>query len=213
MKWPAIPLLALLFGSSLAGVPAAPVEPAPRLPDEYLRLKTEAEKFYAEKSYAKAHELYARAMVMSNLTSNEARWVFFRHADTQWRAAAASQSADTTKLDQSREALEQLLRETKRVEDRDQTWAEAQESLGDFWWTRRGQQNWGAAWPCYQQALDWWAGARDIELARERYLAIVWRCAQPPGMARGFGYGYWGNQIPIGVLDNALKIARTDNEQ
>ena len=32
-----------------------------------MRLKTEAEKFYAEKSFAKAHELYARAMVMSNL--------------------------------------------------------------------------------------------------------------------------------------------------
>ncbi|MCL4789576.1 MAG: alpha-2-macroglobulin, partial [Verrucomicrobia bacterium] len=182
-------------------------------PPEYASLKAEAEKFYADKSFAQAHELYARAMAMSNLTSNEARWVFFRHADTLWRAQAASQSADTTKLDQAREALEQLLRETKRAEDRDQTWAEAQESLGDFWWTRRGQQNWGAAWPHYEQALDWWAGARDVELARERYLAIVWRCAQPPGMARGLGYGYWGNQIPIAVLDNALKIARSDNEQ
>ena len=41
------------------------------LPPEYTALKTEAEKFYADKSFAKAHELYSRAMVMSNITSNE----------------------------------------------------------------------------------------------------------------------------------------------
>src|ERR1051325_9740958 len=122
------------------------------LPPEYVRLKTDAEKFYAEKSFAKAHELYARAMVMSNITASEARWVFFRNADTLWRSQAATQTADTTKLDQAREWLEQSLRETARVEDRDQTWAEVQESLADFWWTRRHNNNWGQAWPHYQQA-------------------------------------------------------------
>lgn len=183
------------------------------LPPEYESLKADAEKLYAEKSFAQAHELYGRAMVMSNLTSNEARWVFFRHADTLWRSQAGTQTADTTKLDRAREELEKLVRDVKREEEKDRTWVEVQESLGDWWWTRRNQQNWGQAWPCYQQALDWWAGARDVELARERYLAIVWRCAQPPGVARGLGYGYWGNQIPVAVLDNVLKIARSDNEQ
>ncbi len=182
-------------------------------PPEYASLKAEAEKFYADGSYAKAHELYARALVMSNLSSNEARWVSFRHADSQWRSQAGTQTADTTRLDQARERLEQLLRETKRAEDRDQTWAEVQESLADFFWTRRGQQNWGQAWPYYQQALDWWAGARDIELARERYLKIAWRMARPPGVQRDYYYGYWGNQIPLDVLENALKIAQTDEDQ
>ena len=40
-------------------------------PPEYESLKAEAEKFYADGSYAKAHELYARAMEMSNITSNQ----------------------------------------------------------------------------------------------------------------------------------------------
>ena len=62
--------------------------------------------------------------------------------------------------------LEKLVRDAQRDEDQDRVWVEVQESLGDFHWTRRNQQNWGAAWPHYQQALDWWAGARDIELAR-----------------------------------------------
>ena len=186
---------------------------AAALPPEYGSLKTEAEKFYADKSFAKAHELYARAMVMSNLTSHEARWVFFRNADTLWRSQFATESADTTKIDQAREWLEQSLRESKRVEDRDQTWAEAQESLADFWWTRRHNNNWGQAWPYYQQALDWWAGARNIELARERYLAMVWRMAKPPGVQREYHYGYWGNYVPLDVLENALKIAKSDEDQ
>src|ERR1043166_7377660 len=182
------------------------------LPPEYESLKAEAEKFYAEKSFARAQPLYARARAMSNITSNEARWVFFRNADTLWRSQAATESADTTKVDQAREWLEQLLRETKRAEDRDATWAEAQESLADFFWTRRNQQNWGQAWPHYQEALDWWAGARDLELARERYLAIVWRCAKPPGVQRDSYYGYWGNFVPLEILENTLKIAKSDGD-
>src|SRR5580765_999097 len=104
---------------------------------EFETLKTEAEKFYADKSFAKANELYARAMVMSNLASNDARWVAFRNYDTQWRSQAATQTADTTKLDQAREELEKMVRDAKREEERDRVWVEVQESLGDFHWTRR----------------------------------------------------------------------------
>ncbi len=207
MKWR---LITALFATVVLNGFA---QPAPASPPEYARLKSDAEQLYADGSYAKAHELYARAMLMSNLTSNEARWVFFRHADAQWRSQAATQTADTTKLDQARAWLEQSLNETQRVEDRDQTWAEVQESLGDFFWTRRNQQNWGAAWPHYQQALDWWAGARDIELARQRYLEIIWRAVSPPGVGRERYAGYWGAQLPLEVLDNALKIASTGNDQ
>ena len=105
------------------------------------------------------------------------------------------------------------MRETKRVEDHDRVWAEVQESLGDFFWTRRNSNNWGEAWPHYQPALDWWAGARDIELARERYLAMVWRMAKPPGVQREYYYGYWGNFVPLDVLENALKIAKSDEDK
>ena len=92
-------------------------------------------------------------------------------------------------------------------------WAEVQESLGDFFWIRRNQQNWGAAWPHYQQALDWWAGARDVDVARNRYLSIVWRMARPPQVERFYSYGSWGNYVPLPVLDNALKIAQSENDK
>ncbi len=182
------------------------------LPPAYESLKTEAEKLYADKSFAQARELYA-SVNLTNLPPAELRWVGFRLADTQWRSQAATQSSDTTKLDQAREELEKLVRDVKREEERDRVWVEVQESLGDFHWTRRNQQSWGAAWPYYQSALDWWAGAKDLDLARERYLDLVWRMAKPPGVQREYQYGHWGNYVPLDVLDNTLKIAKSENDK
>ena len=137
----------------------------------------------------------------------------FRSADTQWRSEAATANADTTKLDEARDALDKQIRDLAREDQHDRVWAEVEESLGDFFWTRRNYNHWDEAWPHYQAALDWWAGAADMELARERYLAMVWRMAKPPGMQRDYYYGYWGNYVPLEVLDNALKIAQSDNDK
>ena len=180
---------------------------------EFEKINAEAERLYGEKSFAKAHETYAR-IVLSNLPPAELRWVQFRLADTQWRSEAGTQRADTTKLDAARDALDKLVRDIQRTEDKDRVWVEVQESLGDFWWTRRNQQNWGAAWPFYQNALEWWAGARDIETARGRYLGIVWRVERPPGIEpRNYSYGMYGNVLPLAVVENVLKIAQTENDQ
>src|SRR5207248_2974875 len=99
------------------------------------------------------------------------------------------------------------------IEEHDRVWAEVQESLGDYFWIRRNQHNWGEAWPHYQQALDWWAGSSEIEVARDRYLAMIWRVAQPPSAEPYYRYGYWGNYLPADFLENALKIARADDEK
>ena len=177
------------------------------LPPEYEALKADAEKLFADGSFARANELY-RSANTTNLPAAEQRWISFRLADTQWRSAAATESADTTQLDEARRQLDLLIRDVTRAEDRDRVWVEVQESLGDFFWTRRNQQSWGEAWPHYEPVLDWWAGTREIELARERYLKLVWRMAKPPGVSRDFQYGYWGNSIPLQVLNNAIKIAK-----
>ena len=72
--------------------------------------------------------------------------------------------------------------------------------------------NWGAAWPHYQQALDWWAGQRELDRARDRYLKIVFRAAHPPRADEYYFYTYYGNYIPLDVLENALKISVSANE-
>ena len=87
-------------------------------PSDYPTLRTEAEKQYGEKSYARANELYAQAKTDAP-PPDEARWVKFRRADTQWRAQAATNTADNTKFEQARTQLEILVRDVKREEEQD----------------------------------------------------------------------------------------------
>lgn len=178
----------------------------------YQQLKSEAEKFYAEASYAQSHDLYEKAAALK-LAAEEARWVQFRLADTLWRAQAGTETADSTKYDRAREQLEDLVRERTEGTEHDLTWAEAQQSLGDFWWARRDSHNWSEAWTHYQQALDWWAGAREVEAARARYLKIIWTIASPAYADTYYYYSYYGNVLPVETLDNVLKIATSAEDK
>ncbi|MFN7949059.1 MAG: alpha-2-macroglobulin family protein [Blastocatellia bacterium] len=179
---------------------------------DYDKLKAEAERVYAEASYSLAHDLYQKAD-RRNVSQSENRWIDFRLADTLWRGQAATQTNDDTKYQQALKQLEELIGSYKHEEDRDRVWAEAQQSLGDFYWMRREQRNWGAAWPHYQQALDWWAGTRDLETARQRYIGIVRTIAQPRGAENYYYYGYYGNYLPLEILENLLKIATAENDK
>ena len=179
---------------------------------EYGPLKADGEKLFAEGSYAKAHKAYEQADALE-LDGVDRRWVEFRLADTLWRSEAGTETADTTQLDAARRQLEGLVRDITRPEDRDRVWAEVEESLGDYDWVRPGSMDWQGAWPHYQNALDWWAGTADIELARTRYLKMVWTCAHPPDLGRNYYYGVYGNQLPLEILENALKIAQSENDK
>ena len=179
----------------------------------YKQLKNEAERLYAEASYAKAYDLYEKAADLK-LPAEEARWVKFRLADTMWRAQSATETADQTKYDRAREQLEDMVRDrTDSPQEHDLVWAEAQQSLGDFFWARRDSHDWGPAWPHYQQALDWWAGAREVEAARARYLKIVWAIASPAYEDSNYYYSYSGNVLPVEILDNVLKIATSAEDK
>ncbi|HVF56946.1 MAG TPA: alpha-2-macroglobulin family protein [Pyrinomonadaceae bacterium] len=182
-------------------------------PPDYAQLKAEAERLYREASYARAHELYEKASALK-LPDGEARWLQFRLADTAWRAQAATETADSTRYDRARQQLDDLVRE--RVEDageHDVVWAEAHQSLGDFWWARRDSHDWGMAWPHYQQALEWWAGAREVEAARARYLKIIRAVSSPAYADSNYYYSYYGNVLPVEILENALKVATTDDDK
>jgi uncharacterized protein YfaS (alpha-2-macroglobulin family)/tetratricopeptide (TPR) repeat protein len=180
-------------------------------PPEFAQIKAQAESQYADGSFAKANELYRQAQRL-DLSPSDARWVQFRLADCAWRAQASTNTHDSTVFDNSAKELEALIRAVERVEDRDIFWAEANESLGDFWWTRRDQQDWGRAWPHYSNALDYWAGSELIDPARDRYLHIVWTMADPP-WTRDHQWLYYQNNIPLEILDNAAEIAVTPEDQ
>ena len=179
--------------------------------NDYSQLRASAEREYSQRSYQRAHDLYAQ-VDKSKLSASELRWVEFRLADTSWRAQAATQTSDDTGIEDARKQLKELIRVTDKDVDRDLVWAEAQESLGDSFWLR-GQMNWSPAWPYYELALDWWAGQRDLERARSRYLAIVFRAASPPTANDYYVYPQYGNNIPLNILENALKISNTANDR
>ncbi len=178
---------------------------------DYEKLKSEAEKYFAEGSFARAHKFYKQADQIELDPASE-RWVDFRVADTQWRAQAATQTHDSTIDDQARDQLQSLIRDIKRKEEQGRVWAEINESLGDFWWMRKNSKNWGMGWNHYQKALDWWAGSSDLKGARERYLNMVWKASNPPWFGPHYSYGNYGS-LPVNVLENALKIAVSPKEK
>jgi len=175
-------------------------------------LKNEAEAFYAKKSYARAHALYLEAAARKP-QGDAGRWVAFRLADTRWRAAAATDNPDPSEVEEAQRALEAQVRDIRRSEDQDRIFYEVHESLADFWWTRPRSKNWSQAWTHYQKALDGWAGESDIDLARERYLGMVWKMTRPPWQAPHEYYGYYGNFLPLEVIENAVKIATSPDDK
>ena len=179
---------------------------------EYTQIKLRAEQLYRDGSFAQSHEEYTKARALS-LNATESRWVDFRLADTTWRSQDSTNTSDSTKYDEARQQLEELIRKIIRVEDRDIVWAEVNESLGDFWWMRRNSRNWGAAWNHYNQALEWWAGSPEVETARDRYLKIISKCSTPTQQESSYYYGYYGNYVPLEILENGLKIAVVANDR
>ena len=199
----------LLGGFSLSGEESR----EPESGSTYSEVRERAERHYAEKSYQLANSIYAKAKALE-LSADEAFWVEYRLADTQWRSFASTRNADPTPLIEVREVLMQLLAE---VEEKEGTppglWADISESLGDSWWFPRQARNWHQAWQFYEKSLAWWAGSRDIEEARERYLKLVWKTSGPPEMAPHYYYGSYGNYIPLPVLENAIKISVSPEDQ
>ena len=108
---------------------------------DYSQLRQQAEAQYAQGNYSRAHELYSKVDKLK-LAAPDVRWVEFRLADTSWRAQAGTQTSDTTHYEEAQKQLEELIRVVEKETDRDLVWVEAHESLGDFFWTRRGQMNW-----------------------------------------------------------------------
>lgn len=177
----AMPFLAFLLA-------VLPLFASPALPSSYAELKAKAEASYAEKSFRRAHEFYEAAAKL-DLPKDERRWVDFRLADSRLRER-------TPEIDkESLDALAELIRVSGETHDR--VWAEAHESLGD---SALLHGDFAGTEPHYRAALDWWAASDDIALARNRYLAIVWRFSDR-------------FRIPNELLANAVDIAATPGDR
>ncbi len=177
---------------------------------DFAALRAEAEAHYARGSFELANRAYSK-VEPEGLSEDDARWLAFRLADTRWRSAAASNTADPSEFDAAEGELKKLLRKWKRSEERSETWALTQQSLGDFSWRRRNTGNWALAWPHYKEALDYWAASTELELARSNYLGLVNSIIDRPG-ASEWMRGHSVRQLPEEVLRGAAKLARSADE-
>ncbi len=182
------------------------------LPPEYEALKAEAERVYWERPhlYAKVNELYGQ-FALANLPPAERRWVRFRLADTQWRKdESIGQKAYAARVMGARDQLQDLISDIKRVEDRDEVWAEAHASLGDIS-TEAGTDSpgklyvpWEEGVSHYKEAFAWLAVEHDAAPPPNRFLAILARITLWPSTKI--------NLLPFEMLEKGIRLS-PDNEQ
>jgi uncharacterized protein YfaS (alpha-2-macroglobulin family) len=171
-----------------------------------------AETFFAEGSFRLAMDVYDQLRERSDITAEQARWVAFRFHDCALRDATATQSRDDTAIEEARNALTAMVRDVQRESERDSIWAMVHESLGDSYWYTENYGHWSAAQQHYQLALDWWASSTDLDVAREHYLGMVWKMAEPPHQRGSFRYMSF-THVPETVLDNAVAIAQRPDDR
>ena len=175
----------------------------------------EGERLFAEGSYQLALKAY------NSLSSNEGAaeisfWIDYRRLDCEWRSLAGSGRMEAKLSKKIGNALERLLEDFESLDvevDFLQMQATMHESAGDFWWRTRQRGYWSKAWKHYEKALNLWASSSDVNLARERYLAIVWKATYSSGGSYQFSSAFHGNAIPVKVFENAVKIASASEDK
>lgn len=155
-------------------------------------LRAQASALYTQRDYARAAEAWRRVAEHGVPDADRARLDFYL-ADSLWRSQPGPSGMAEAR---------QLLASVIEREPDTPLAAEAWESIGDSWLAQ--ERDWPQAWDAYQQALAYWANSSDLDLARERYLGIVWKATGPPTDASRVAL------LPIDVLNNALAIARTE---
>ena len=174
----------------------------------------EAERLFGEGSYLLASEAYQKIPEDAFADQPDALvWLNFRRLDAQWRAQSGSQPNDTRQTDDVWRSLERLISDRDPQLDPNGLDAAMLESAGDYWWVSRFRREWHKAWRYYDRALDIWAQSPDLSRARSKYLAIIWKASRPTDVNRYYIYGGFGNYIPVEVLENAVRIAETAEDQ
>ncbi|MFY8215237.1 MAG: hypothetical protein ACOVMP_01390, partial [Chthoniobacterales bacterium] len=155
-------------------------------------LRATAAKLYSERAYKQAHEAWKK-LAASRIAEADRPKVEFFLADSLWRS-----QPDADQVEEAR----RLLLTIADSHEESSLGAEAWESIADSWLAN--DRDWPRAWDAYQRALSIWAASEDVDLARDRYLAIVWKATGPPGESSRV------TLLPREVLTNALAIAKTD---
>ncbi len=192
-------VLVLAFIATLAAQLRAADEPYRGATPEVRRLMLQAETLFRNGSYADAIDVYQQ-IARRDPAADAAAWIEFRLADAGWRSMASQEARREGRHETHLNTLRNIVK-GGGADERDRRWAEANESLFDY-----ARQLGGDANQPLRNALDWWAGARDVDLARERYLSLVFRAA-------GGDLADSHRTVPLDLALDAKKIAKRSEDR
>ncbi len=165
-----------------------------------------AEKAFIEKSYQHAFELYSQ-IDQDKLSPSQAQWVQFRKIDSQIRNLLSTEQSDKKQIENLRKELQKIAEESEKND----FWAEVTESLGDSFLINSEWDRYNQTWQYYSQAIEYWKSSTKLDKAQNKYMGILLKQIDtPPNMH--FRENNILN-IPLEVLNDALKIARTQEEK
>lgn len=175
-----------------------------------------ADQFWSEKSFQQATQLY-KQFLDQNLSKEIQREVMFKFADASWRTKDQRQYEEAIKI----------LKELMDSDEHDQWWAEASESLAEYYlqvdrWSNREQIKKG-----YENAREFWAGSKNIDLARRRFIDVTFAFGKFITEYNGWyasdikPTSLFSEKIPDGsgqgglyiLYEEVLKVAKSDEDK
>lgn len=138
------------------------------------------DRFYQEKFYQMALDQY-RALLQgsASLPPEVIRELNFKSADCLWRG-----QTENTPIDEA----ERILKDLQSSKDHDRWWAEANESLADYYLKVNRWAHTEEIKQFLMLARDYWAGAGDVESARPRFIKASFTLGDYLSQNRGWYY-------------------------
>ncbi len=209
---PLILLLCVCFLPALLSLRAGPRGANPQDGAEgWAELQAAGEQFMERGSFAEAAQSFTRALGATP-SAEALPELRFLEVDARWRSLGSTRRSDTSELDSALQELDAMWDRDLPREERTELWARMAESRGDSRIQIQHRMDVRQAWTEYSAAQDFWARSSDIDAARERWLAIVLKYAWPAWVDDRSRYGDWGNWVPVEVLEQALEIARKQED-
>ncbi|MBP9854470.1 MAG: hypothetical protein KBD53_06355 [Candidatus Omnitrophica bacterium] len=176
-----------------------------------------AEQLWQEKSYRLAAEQFKTLIDQNELSKEEIREINFKWADASWR------TQETERYEPAVKTLNEII----SSDPHDRWWAEANESLAEHYQTVNQWQHTEEIKQYLQNARQFWASSKDINLARPRFIKVTFRLGE--FITQNWGWGYQGitplsrdgkNILPnpntggLSVLyEEILKVTKSDEDR
>ncbi|MBU4332967.1 MAG: hypothetical protein KKD07_00835, partial [Candidatus Omnitrophica bacterium] len=177
-----------------------------------------ADQLREEKSFRIALGHYEELLKQEGLSKESIRELKFKYADCSWR------TKETQRYEDAVASLKNLV----ESEDHDIWWAEASESLAEHYILVNHWQNQQQIKEYLSNAREYWAGSKDIEVARKRFIKATFTLGDY--LSQNYGWYFQdvksvrelGEKVDPGqpannglfvIYEDILKIVKSDEDK